>query len=69
MTLSTETLEGWKMTGTFNYIKAFTLKMSFLCSEIVLRNAPFLLQLPGAEACFLLSEHFRQDPLESYFGD
>ena len=28
----------------------------------------YLLSQPGTKGCYILSEHFSQDPLENYFG-
>ena len=28
----------------------------------------YLLSQPGTKSCYILSEHFSQDPLENYFG-
>ena len=64
MTLSQETLEGLRMTGTILFDVLFFMLFFKVYSFVELSK--FLLS--QREGLFILSEHFNQDPLESYFG-
>ena len=69
MTLSRETREGLRMTGTgcalFIILK---LIFKFVAVNSFVEVVSYLLSLHNVVGQFILSEHFSQDPLENYFG-
>ena len=69
MTLSQDTLEGLRMSGTHALIVIITLFIFVILYHAVysfVEMARYLLSQKSG--LFLLSERFNQDPLESFFG-
>ena len=69
MCLSTETLQGLRITGEQNVHEPYhAVTISILSAAVTsfVEAARYLLQYPGFQ--FLLSERFTQDPLEAFFS-